>query len=260
VAAPAWLRASAGAVITTTSGNSGSLASVTVGNVILLQILRDGDTSGASVVDTNSTIENLAGTDDTMTEITQVNGEPVGNPQAARQQLWLGRALATSVNADIGNAGGDDLYIVLHEFSNVNTGTTIASVFENVTAGVLANGAGTSTTVADTGVTTLGVDRLALNCVGINDDATGIASFTGETGGDWTMVKSFESSTGTDGTASLMTAAMAAAGTINGGTATITSDGWGVVGFALIGTTVATTSVPHEPIRALQAVNRGSVW
>jgi hypothetical protein len=57
-------------------------------------------------------------------------------------------------------------------------------------------------------------------------------------GGAWT-------SAGTD---DLAFSIVTASNTINGGSATITdSDAWGVVGFALIGTTVAAAYVPRHP-------------
>ena len=261
MAAPTYVQSSAGAVITATSGNTGNLTGVTVGNFIVLQFLSDGTASAPGVTDTNSTINNVAGTSNSMTQISPGGGSPsaVGSPTAAEQAIFLGRAAATTVNVDVFTLGAD-MYVQLHEFTNVSTGTTIATVIENgVASGSSATGAGTGTTVSDTGVTTLGADRLALNLIAINDDLTGIASFTGETGGNWAQVATFESSTGTDGTVALQTAAMASAGTIDGGSATITSDAWGVVGFALIGTTPS-TQPPHEPLRALQAVNRSSVF
>jgi hypothetical protein len=238
MAAPTLVQSSTGTVITATSGDLTAMAGVTLGNFIALHILTDGTGGNQTLTDTNSSIENLAGTDNTMTQVDSLYNEQVGNPAAAAQTIFLGRAILTTISATINNAAGDDMYARMYEFANVNTGATEASVIENGTAGIGVNGFGTSATVSDTAVTTLGVDRLALNCVAINDDLTGIAAFTGMTGGTWAMPASFESSTGTDGTISLMTAAMPAAGTIDGGSDAITSDGWGVIGFALIGTTV----------------------
>jgi hypothetical protein len=114
--------------------------------------------------------------------------------------------------------------------------------------GIPGNGVDTSTTVSDTGVTTLGPDRLALQLVAANDNIA-IDAFVGETGGDWVEAAAeYADSAGTDGMVQLQTAAMATAGTIDGGSDTVVSAGWGVVGFALIGTTVAaTTSLIYSP-------------
>jgi hypothetical protein len=123
-------------------------------------------------------------------------------------------------------------------FYNVSTGTTLASVIENGTAGATVNVTGTSNTAADASVQTLGPDRLALNFLAINDD-NAFAGFTGQSGGTWTLGHTVAEASGTDGATAMLYAAMATAGTIDGGTGSITdSDAWGVVGFALIGTTV----------------------
>ena len=146
-----------------------------------------------------------------------------------------------------GNIGGNDIYVRVYEFTNVSTGTTLATVIENSTAGNATNGVDTSATASDTAVTTLGPDRLALNFVAVNDD-NAISAFTGETGGDWTLaVAPYAESTGTDGAIGLQAATMATADTINGGTGSIVdSDAWGVVGFALIGTTPSVTYQPRD--------------
>lgn len=218
------------------------------GNVLVVSFLQDGTTNGAitSVVGTN--IENLAGTDNAWTQVTGPNGDgswPVGNPAAARQFIYIGRALSTSQPTISGaNSTSEDLYIQANEFNDVSTGTTLATVIENSTAGNAVNGTGTSTTVSDTGVTTLGTDRLALNLIAINDDASGLAAFAGASGGTWSQLSLYEDASGTDGTVSVQAADMTSAGTIDGGSDTITSLAWGVVGFALIGTTPAAAFAP----------------
>ena len=237
-------------VVVTGSGDSSlSRNSGAAGNVFIMQVLQDGTATAAPTLvgaATLANIEALDGTDDSMTQISGPGAGgawDVGSAVAARQYLWIGRAIAGSTPTTVGVnvTAGDDIYWVAYEFTDVNAGSTLSSVIENSSAGNAVNGAGTSTSVADTGVTTLGPDRLALNFVAINDDATGLPSFTGETGGDWAHLSSgpFESSTGTDGTVACQAATIASAGTINGGSGTITSDAWGVVGFALIGTTSA---------------------
>lgn len=139
--------------------------------------------------------------------------------------------------------GGDDVYYRFYEFQDVSAGTTLATVIENGTAGTTAAERATSTTCNDVGVTTLGADRLACNFGALSDDAMGIAVFAGMTGGTWGDFQSFETATGTDATIFAEFATMASAGTIDGGSDTITSIGWAVIGFALIGTTVAATLV-----------------
>jgi hypothetical protein len=248
-----------------TCSNPGGFAA---GRVVIVNILQDGTTNGAvtSVVGTN--IENLAGTDNVWTIIPGANADsshPCGSPQAARQFVYIGRCLSTTAPTISGaNSTSEDLYICDYTFDSVSTGTTLATVIENSSAGSSVNGAGTGTAVTDTGVTTLGPDRLALQLFAANDDGTGVltgTSFTGETGGNWSSFSGFESASGTDGTVGLCASDMVSAGTVDGGSLTASiSSGWGIVGFALIGTTPAATAVPHKPIVALQGVNRGAVW
>jgi len=176
MAAPSYVNAGTGA---TDAGGAWSYtcqASAAAGRVFIVQILQDGTTTGAvtSVVGTN--IENLGGTDNVWTAVA-VN-QAVGSSTAALQHIYIGRALSTSAPTISGaNSTSEDLYIRSYQFTDVSTGTTLATVIENGTAGATANGVATSNTAADTGVTTLGVDRLALNLVGVGDD-NGIATFS----------------------------------------------------------------------------------
>jgi hypothetical protein len=265
MAAPTFVQASAGNISQTTGTSAFLTAGTAVtGNALLLQVVQDGTSAGEPVsIPGSSRIENLAGTDDAITKIGVFD---IGSAVAALQHIYIGRvytgAGVVSATITANNVGGDDCYARLYEFTNMNTGTALTDVIENSSAGNATNGAGTSVTVADTAVTTLGADRLALNCVGINDDLTGFAAFTGMTGGTWALSTAiFESATGTDATVALVEAAMASAGTINGGTDTITSDAWGVVGFALIGTTPAGPTPLARPLNTeLQAVSRSSVY
>jgi len=232
MAAPTYITASTG---TTDAGGAWSHTSAVpsaAGNIYIVQVVQDGTGANTISVDSVTNAENLAGTDGVLTSIGEFN---IGSAVAASQHLWIGRSLNTSAMVITGgNTGTDDLYIRVYEFSGVSLGTTLATVIENVTAGSTTTGAGTSTTVADAAVTTLGSNRLALNFIGFNDDLTGFTgSFTGETGGNWVSVASYGSSTGTDGALNLNTATIASAGTIDGGTMTITSMAWGCVGFAL---------------------------
>ena len=195
-----------------------------------------------------SGIEDLAGTDEALTSIGEF---PIGGSSEARQYLWIGRQQSSTPPFAIAgsNSTSEDVYVRLYYFADVNAGTTLADVIENATAGATANGVGTSDTIADTGVETLGVDRLVCNFVAVNDD-NAVDAFTGMTGGTWAeAVAEYASGTGTDGCIQLQTATLATSGTINGGTETMAvSDAWGVVGFALIGTTVEeAVYVPRNP-------------
>lgn len=219
------------------SGESG----YTAGRIVILQIVEDGTPSGFAVTDWGvSSVESLAGTDNTMDYL---GAFAIGSPTAAWQHLWIGRTIGTTMGPGGTNTNGNDLYWRIYEFADCSSGTTVATVIENGTAGATANGVGTSATVDDTAVTTLGPDRLALNFVGGNDD-NALDDFAGETGGDWVEATAeFATATGTDAVLQLQTATMASAATIDGGSDAWADagDSWGVVGFALIGTTVASS-------------------
>lgn len=251
MAAPTFVKAGTGAV-NTAADSFPVTVSATAGNVIVCHVFKDRAVEvPASGIDAalSSNIEDLAATTDAMTPLGGSYSsatETVGSPTAGYQLVWIGRATATgTVTVEVLRASGTWL-ARLYEFTNVAPGTTLAAVIENSTAGSYSNGSpGTSTTLADTAVTTLGVDRLAVNVVAVNDD-NALGSFTGESGGDWTLAADYGTATGTDGEIGLQTAAMAAAGTIDGGTFTLgASLSWGVVGFAFKGTTSDYT--PRNP-------------
>lgn len=257
---PTFVTASTGA---TDAGGAwtctGSIASA-VGNTIVLHVVQDGAGVLEVTLTSGTNIEDLAGTDDAWTKVGSW-GEGV----AVSEHIWIGRAINTSAapTATGGNSGTDDLYFRMYEFSNVATGTTLGSVVENAAAALdFCTQGGTSATAEDQEVQTTAADRLALNFLGINDDNP-FAGFTGQTGGTWVTKASYASATGTDGALYLVSADMAAAGTINGGTGSITdSDSWRIVGWALIG---ATTPPPSDVFGTeerfyLQAVNTKAVW
>jgi hypothetical protein len=204
-----------------------------VGNVIIIHVLEDGTGAGPSF----SSITNLAALDGTASSFTGIATENVGTGPEARNTVQIARATGTAVSISMTQTSGNDLYGRLYEFSGVNTGATLADVIENASAGAFVNGVGLSTTIADTGVTTLGADRLAINLIAVNDDnqaSFDTEAFTGQTGGTWVSGGSYGSATGTDGAIGLQIADMSSAGTINGGTLTMASDPWGVIGFALL--------------------------
>ncbi len=237
MAVPTFIGAGTILVITTASGTgTASKAGCTVGNLIAVHMINGGTQSvGSKPASTDNTCRDLSGTLNNTTAVTGFNaGSQCGNPDAARQHLTLGRAAATTVNIFCAAASSDDLYVVLYEFSGVNAGTLLSDVIENATAGSFVNGFGTNITVTDTAVQTLGADRLACNFIAVNDD-NALASFTGESGGDWTLATSTSSTTGTDAALGLETASIASATTIDGGSfAMAASDPWGVLGLALI--------------------------
>lgn len=255
MAAPTYNGAQIGA---TDAGGAWSYnLSTGIGDVYIVQVLQDGATSGAVAATTfGAGVANLAGTTSAMDYLGEF---PVGASSEALQHLWIGRGVAAGGSIAGTNSTSEDLYIRQYRFATVRTiaggGISVATVIENGTAGATVNSTGTSTTVADASVTTLGADRLAVNLVAANDDIA-LDAFTGQSGGTWVeAVAEYAEASGTDGAIQLQTAAMASAGTIDGGTDTIVSAAWGVVGFALIGTTAG---VPNTNANAGVATGTGA--
>lgn len=224
---------------------------------LLVQIVQDGTTNGAVTAVVGTDVVDLAGASNVYTQIPGPNGDgswPIGSPASARQFLYVGRGIGGAGVPTIrgANSTSEDLYFRRYSWQDVSTGTTLATVIENGTAGAAVNETGTGTTVSDTGVTTLGPDRLALQLVGLNDNVA-IDAFTGMSGGTWTEpTGEYAEASGTDASLQIQVADMATAGTIDGGSDTIVSAGWGVVGFALIGTTSATPAsfvLPNQNLR-----------
>jgi hypothetical protein len=248
MAAPTFVKASIGEVTpgTTFGWLAGDPSFPTAGNIIVLHLFQDG-TGTNPTFDAFNNVEALDGTDSSMTLV--ASAAAVGGTPNAKQFIHIGRSMITGTpgpSADITTAG-DDLYCRMYEFATVSAGTTLATVIENSTAGSFSNGTPlTQAQINDTAVVTLGADRLALNLVAVNDD-NAVGAFTGMTGGTWAEAAEYAEPFGTDATIQLQTAAMASAGTIDGGSYTmVASDAWGVVGFALIGTTVADLT-PRNP-------------
>lgn len=239
MAAPSFVNAGTGATDAGGAWTYTCQASAAAGRVFIVQVLQDGTTNGAVTFTGASNINVLAGSPG-WTQIPGPNADgswPVGDAVAARQFLYIGRASGTFAPLiSGGNSTSEDLYIRSYQFTNVSTGTTLATVIENGTAGTALNTAGTTNTVGgDNDITTLGSDRLAVALVAINDDNP----FAGFSGTNWTTRASYAEPSGTDGALYLADAPMTAAGTTDFGSSNITdSDAWGVVGFALIGTTV----------------------
>lgn len=255
MAAPSLVTASNGLAFTTASGNMGTWPAVAVvaGDLVIYQSLQDGTGADFTVSSTSSNIENLAGTNGA---VDLIGSFDAGNPVAAQMHLWVGRVIANEANPNncgilVASSSGDDGYNRAYIFRDVNLGTTINDILENGSSGASPSERGTSTTVPDVDVTTLGADRLAVDFVGVDDD-NAVSSFTGQSGGTWIeSIGEFLSSTGTDGCIQNQVASMASAGTIGGGTLTMAaSDSWVSVGFALIPVgSAATPSLVYQPAR-----------
>ncbi len=112
--------------------------------------------------------------------------------------------------------------------------------FRNVATSGFTEGGGTttasgssSTTISAPSVTTTGVGRLAVAFVwDVADNA--LSSFTGESGGTWASASTYATTSGSGAAIQLQTATMASAGTISGGSYSISQGSyWSVQDFAL---------------------------
>lgn len=244
MAVPIFVGAGTGVEILTSIATA-SKTGCTAGNLILAHLVNRGNDYNFPTSVTN--ISNLAGTASSIGQVTVDRPLGTGNVHS----LYIGRATADgtcSVGAGVG-AGSEDVYMRVYEFSGVFAGTDNTGIGTIENGGTtFAAGSGTSTSVLDTGVVTNGSDRLALQFVGLASNQA-IGDFTGETGGDWTEAAEFQGATGSTATLQLQTAAISAAGTIDGGAVTVTSIGWGVIGIALIPapTALAIQILPDVP-------------
>ncbi len=105
----------------------------------------------------------------------------------------------------------------------------VANFIESVTDTTATNGTCPGPTVAAGGV-----NRLGVFLVVSNGGVSGMASCTGESGGDWTEAVA-EQTSGLGGGIQLQTASLSAGGTISGGSAAVNGTNAIGVGFALVG-------------------------
>ena len=209
---------------------------------ILFFVFQDGATGGAVTQTGSSNVNTLAGS----AGLTYVGTRVVGSPTNGYLHLYCGRKITPAVNVGISgtNSTSEDIYCCIIEFGNVNTGTTLAAVMENGTAGSWANIVGLSATAEAPDITTLGPDRLGILITSVNDD-NAVAAYTSP--GTWTVIQHYAESSGTDGCIDVQVRTISSATTVSPGTSSITdSDSWGVISFALIGTTVADQRVPRS--------------
>lgn len=107
-------------------------------NVIIIQILQDGSTNGAVAITDVGNLVNLVGSSG-LTKIPGSNADgshPVGASGEARQFLYICRNPSYSGSSTIAgtNSTSEDLFIRSYEFTDANSGTTLADVIENVAA------------------------------------------------------------------------------------------------------------------------------
>jgi len=197
MASPMYVDAGTGATDAGSDWSYTCQAAAAAGNLFIVQVLQDGVTSNALAVTGSTNINNLAGS----AGWTQLAEMTFG----LSSYLFVGRSTSTSAPTISGtNTTSEDLYIRSYQFKNVNTGTTLSDICENVTAGSWDFEYGSGAMVSDNDVTTLGADRLPLQFVFVGDDNT-IAAFGSYSGGYWWQQNTWAESSGTDGAISLST-------------------------------------------------------
>jgi len=242
MAAPSFVLASSGQVVTTSGGTitlSDVSGNVQVGDFVVVHTIQKG-TGAAPSLGTVAGIESLAGIGSTMGQL--VSSQGVGGPQTALTDLWIGRATSSFISAQVTAGGTDDLYGRMYVFRDVNAGTTTSDVLEAGSAGSIATDQASISTIDHANVVTLGADRLCVCFVAVADD-NALDAFTGTSGGTWSeAVAEYATSTGTDAALGLQTLTKATSGTVSGGTDTMAAaDSWATIAFALIPTSSGTT-------------------
>jgi hypothetical protein len=126
-------------------------------------------------------------------------------------------------------------------------GTATSNYTESAT-----HASGGTDTVTAPAVTTSEDGGMAVALVYIGDDDSAIGEFSGESGGEWDeVVEEYATSSGADALLQIQIAAMASAGTITGGSATLAaSEPWTVRGFGLkpLGEAPPSTRRPTPPV------------
>ena len=245
MAAPTYVQASTGTTDATGAFTFTGVASGTIGDVCVLHIVIDG--TGAISWGTlgGANIQDLAGTASTWTLVGTFN---IGSPTTAQQRVYMGRRTSAGSAPTFtasANTSGDDVYGRMYEFTNVSTGTTLATVIENSSAGSTNTTVGLSGTPPIPYVTTLGDDRLALIFYGGNDDVTP-DNFSSST--EFNLVTAaYAEAGGTDAVLACYSCPAPVAASYSSVPGdTIGAGGavsWGMVSFALIGTTAPPSSI-----------------
>lgn len=157
---------------------------------------------------------------------TVVPGAPITNG-TLREYVLTRDTRATgsdSGTVTVTNSGSSLCFARIYAFSNVATSSFIES-FASTTAA--------SGTIGMPSVTAGGSARLAVCFIGTNNDA-GMASATGESGGDWTEAVA-EHTSGVGAGIQIQTASLSGGGTISGGSAVVSGNLPIAIGFALVG-------------------------
>lgn len=170
--------------------------------------------------------------------LTYVNGSSTNLPSTPSGWLIVGTATGTGVVTRVYRKLSDGTESGNLSLTGLNSGDSHIARIHLFDGADLVEGASTNTgsskNPAHASVTTSGDDRLVLSVMGINDDETA-SSYTGETGGDFTLTYNDTSTVGNDVGMSLQEAPVASSGTISGGSWSYSGAGedWADVSFAV---------------------------
>ena len=133
MAASSFIRAVAGLTDATGArdfGSSFGAPNLPINTIVLIQILQDGSTRSSCGYDFRNF--NWAALDGTTSSA--IGSFPVGGSSEAIQHLWITRAVAANQGITFSgtNSTSEDLYFRAYAFSDVSTGTTLATVIENI--------------------------------------------------------------------------------------------------------------------------------
>jgi hypothetical protein len=230
MAAPSFTDAGAG-VTTAVAGaalSPAAPATVNAGDILIAQV----------------GIRNITTSPSTPGDLTPLDGPRLSGSGGGVGRHWVYGKIADgsedSATFAFGNFGGSTTNVRcarVYRFTGDNyTGQTLTTIVAGFNSQ-----SGTSASMTMPTVTTIAANGLAVALLKQDDNNT-IGSATGETGGDWTEATAeFAGSADTGMVIQLQTAAMAAAGTITGGTTSSGNDPWNTIGFYIREAIVAAT-------------------
>lgn len=223
MAAPVFANAGTGADFGgSATGNAPYPASIAAGDTLVLQLVNQSN-------GTTPTLTTPGGWSE-IGAVAAANGGP-----GVSQRAWI---LPSAVGTESGSLA----------LSGMSAGTAKSCRIYRFTgaAGVEAaanqiDSSGTTTVVNDCDITSTDVDRLIVNLLAVNNNDA-IGAFSGMTGGTWVEAGSEYQNTGNGFQLQCQTATKSTAGTVGGGTLTLTTTcHWVVQGFALTPAATGTT-------------------
>jgi len=225
------------------------------GNLIICHTMIDLN-SGFSDYTNITNAQDLTGTSASMSTFSTI---PIGLTPTGKQETRMGRAIAAgTVSMDVGHdLGTASMFAQFFEFSGVIAGPKVAEnnrAFNETSnpGGNWTYGQDTTTSIIAPNIVTGGEDRLAVNFMAVNGNQA-LAEYSGETGGDYVKpIAEFSSGLGTAGSIGFQMALMLTAGTLSGGSITITSHEWANIGFALLPANYVSTNIG--------TLGRGAGW